>query len=98
MEDISRRLRDAHKSTGTIDALWTDAADTTVSCCGSFRFRVLRLRRELVFHDAGRSAGEPLRCGQRHETPILVVIVKPGFVLREFSIPGFTITTRIGVS
>src|SRR5437660_12602327 len=36
------------------------------------------MQSELEDVDGVPRAGEPLRCGQRHETPILVVIVKPG--------------------
>src|SRR5438445_12086131 len=36
------------------------------------------MQSELEDVDSVPRAGEPLRGGQRHETPILVVIVKPG--------------------
>src|SRR5258708_3175204 len=57
MESFSGRLCDAHKSAGTIDPIRIDAADTAISCCGCFRFRLLRLRRELCFMTLAAAQG-----------------------------------------
>src|SRR6266404_1716537 len=70
MEGLAGRLRDAYQSAGAIDALRTDATNTAFSGCRSFRFGLLRLRRELVFHESGGSAGAFRRGGRRQRSGV----------------------------
>ena len=78
------RLRHADEPAGQPDAFWHAAALAAISGHGNFRFRILRLRRELGIRDTGLGAGagrnrrrgepagsagdEPRRCAARWPT------------------------------
>ena len=56
VETLAWRLRDADESSGSFDSIWTASPFATISHCRRFRFRLLRLRPELVFsHPGGRA-------------------------------------------